>query len=195
MLSSATDATKHPVGFLSDDARWEAVRRRAPAADGAFYYSVRTTGVYCRPSCPARLARRENVQFHLTPADAERAGFRACMRCRPGEPSGGGGEQAAAVVKVCRLIEETEGALDLKSLAGAVQMSPSHFHRVFKSLTGLTPKAYATARSSQRVREELSRSDTVTSAIYKAGFNSSGRFYTISSKVLGMKPKAFRTGG
>jgi AraC family transcriptional regulator of adaptative response/methylated-DNA-[protein]-cysteine methyltransferase len=193
-MSIVNRQIERQMSFRNDDDRWQAVVHRDRSADNSFVYTVKTTGVYCRPSCAARLARRENVQFHLTPADAERAGFRACMRCRPGEPSGVG-EHAAAVVKACRLIAEAEGALDLKSLAGAVRMSPSHFHRVFKSLTGLTPKAYATARSSQRVREELSRSDTVTSAIYKAGFNSSGRFYATSSKVLGMKPGAFRAGG
>ena len=103
MLSSATQANKRPVGFVSDDARWEALRRRDPAADGAFYYSVRTTGVYCRPSCAARLARRENVGFHLTCADAERAGFRPCKRCRPNE-AGLAERHAAAVAKACSLI-------------------------------------------------------------------------------------------
>src|SRR5271165_787366 len=140
MLSSATRASNRPVGFLSDDARWEALRRRDPAADGAFYYSVRTTGVYCRPSCAARLARRENVDFHLTCADAERAGFRPCKRCRPNE-AGLAEQYAAAVAKACRLIEGADDAPDLDALAAAAGMSRFHFHRVFRSVTGVTPKA------------------------------------------------------
>jgi AraC family transcriptional regulator of adaptative response/methylated-DNA-[protein]-cysteine methyltransferase len=178
----------------SDEERWQAVVRRDRGADGRFFYSVKTTGVYCRPSCAARLARRENVEFHSTPAEAERAGYRACKRCKPDELSAGAGH-ARAVAKACRLIEEADEAPDLNALAAAIDMSPSHFHRIFKSLTGLTPKAYATARRSRRVREELPRSDTVTSAIYNAGFNSSGRFYATSAKVLGMKPAAYRAGG
>ena len=194
MLSSATDATKHPVGFLSDDARWEAVRRRDPAADGAFYRSVRTTGVYCRPSCAARLARRENVEFHLTCADAERAGFRPCKRCRPNE-AGLAERHAAAVAKACVLIDEADEMPRLEALAAAVGLSTYHFHRVFKSVTGVTPKAYADARRGERVRQELGRSETVTQAIYGAGFNSNGRFYAASDSLLGMTPTQYRTGG
>ena len=107
MLSLAAKATGEPVGFLNDDTRWDAVRRRDRAADGVFYYSVSTTGVYCRPSCAARLARRENVAFHLTCADAARAGFRPCKRCRPSE-AGLAERQAAAVAKACALIDEAE---------------------------------------------------------------------------------------
>jgi AraC family transcriptional regulator of adaptative response/methylated-DNA-[protein]-cysteine methyltransferase len=193
-MTTMTAQPASPQSFTSDEDRWQAVVRRDRGADGRFFYSVKTTGVYCRPSCASRLARRENVEFHSTPADAERAGFRACKRCNPDELSAGGGH-ARAVAKACRLIEAAAVAPDLDALAAAVDMSPSHFHRVFKSQTGLTPKAYATARRSRRVREELSRRDTVTSAIYKAGFNSSGRFYASSAKVLGMKPTAFRAGG
>jgi AraC family transcriptional regulator, regulatory protein of adaptative response / methylated-DNA-[protein]-cysteine methyltransferase len=194
MLSSATQATKRPVGFLSDDARWEAVRRRDTAADGAFYYSVRTTGVYCRPSCAARLARRENVDFHLTCADAERAGFRPCKRCRPNE-AGLAERHAAAVAKACSLIDAAEAMPSLDALADAVGLSRYHFHRVFKAVTGVTPKAYADARRGERVRQELARSETVTQAIYGAGFNSNGRFYAASDNLLGMTPTEYRAGG
>jgi len=194
MLSSATQANERPVGFLSNDARWEAVRRRDPAADGAFYYSVRTTGVYCRPSCAARLARRENVDFHLTREDAERAGFRPCKRCRPNE-AGLAERHAATVAKACSLIDAADEMPSLDALADAVGLSRYHFHRVLRAVTGVTPKAYADARRGERVRQELARSETVTQAIYGAGFNSNGRFYAASDNLLGMTPTEYRAGG
>jgi AraC family transcriptional regulator, regulatory protein of adaptative response / methylated-DNA-[protein]-cysteine methyltransferase len=180
--------------FSTDDERWAAVVRRDRRADGIFYYSVRTTGVYCRPGCAARGARRENVRFHATRQEAEAAGFRPCKRCRPGE-RGLAERHAAAVAKACRLIETSEEMLNLDALAESAGMSRFHFHRVFTTATGVTPKAYATAHRARRVREELSRSDTVTDAIYGAGFNSNGRFYANSSAVLGMTPTDFRSGG
>jgi len=180
--------------FADDATRWEAVTRRDPAADGAFFYSVLTTGVYCRPSCAARLARRENVGFHATAAEAERAGFRPCKRCRPDEP-GPAMERVAAVAAACRLIEGAEESPNLAELAAAAGMSRFHFHRVFKAVTGVTPKAYAAAHRTQRVRDELRSGGSVTEAIYGAGFNSSGRFYATSSTVLGMTPQRFRAGG
>ena len=194
MLSLAAKATDKPVGFLNDDARWDAVRRRDRAADGAFYYSVRTTGVYCRPSCAARLARRDNVAFHLTCEDAECAGFRPCKRCRPNE-AGLAERQAAAVAKACALIEEADEMPSLAALARAAGLSRFHFHRVFKLITGVTPKAYADARRGERVRHELAHSETVTQAIYGAGFNSNGRFYAASDDLLGMTPSQYRAGG
>jgi AraC family transcriptional regulator of adaptative response/methylated-DNA-[protein]-cysteine methyltransferase len=180
--------------FSTDSDRWSAIVRRDPDADGAFFYSVRSTGVYCRPSCAARLPRRENVAFHLTTGDAERAGFRACKRCRPGDAPLAV-RQSSSVAKACRLIEESEQVPALDTLAAAVGMSRFHFHRVFKAVTGLTPRAYATAHRTSRVRNELTRSATVTDAIYGAGFNSNARFYETSSKVLGMTPTTFRAGG
>jgi|ERR1035437_3766617 AraC family transcriptional regulator of adaptative response/methylated-DNA-[protein]-cysteine methyltransferase len=182
------------AGYTSEEDRWDAVVRRDGAADGAFYYSVRTTGVYCRPSCASRPARRENVGFHLTCADAERAGFRPCKRCRPNQ-AGLAEQHAAAVAKACRLMESAADTPDLDALAAAAGMSRFHFHRVFRAVTGVTPKAYADARRWRRVREELSRTRTVTEAIYGAGFNSSGRFYEKSAEVLGMTPTHFRAGG
>jgi AraC family transcriptional regulator of adaptative response/methylated-DNA-[protein]-cysteine methyltransferase len=191
--TTTTGVRSSPL-FSNDAARWEAVVRRDRSADGAFYYAVHTTGVYCRPSCAARLARREHVHFYTTCAEAEQAGFRACRRCRPHEPALA--EQHAAVVaRACRLIEAAEDTPNLEALAAAAGMSRFHFHRVFKTLTGVTPKAYAAAHRAQRVRDELARSNTVTDAIYGAGFNSSGRFYTTSSEVLGMTPGNFRAGG
>jgi AraC family transcriptional regulator, regulatory protein of adaptative response / methylated-DNA-[protein]-cysteine methyltransferase len=182
--------------FSGDDVRWEAVVRRDRAADGVFYYAVRTTGVYCRPSCAARLARREHVRFHATCTEAEQAGFRPCKRCRPREAPLAA-RQAAAVAAACRAIEEEEAQEmpSLDELAQTAGMSRYHFHRVFKAITGVTPKAYATAHRAQRVRDELSQTDTVTEAIYGAGFHSNGRFYATSSEVLGMTPTVFRSGG
>lgn len=194
MHSMAIEDRPVPEAVMSEDEQWAAVVRRDAAADGRFYYSVRTTGVYCRPSCAARLARRENVCFHASCADAEAAGFRPCKRCRPNEAPLAE-RQAAAVAKACRLIEEADELPGLDSLAEAVGLSPYHFHRMFKSVTGLTPKAYATAHRANRVRDELVHSPTVTAAIYGAGFNSSGRFYASAAQLLGMTPTDFRAGG
>jgi len=177
-----------------DEDRWAAVIRRDRNADGRFYYSVRTTGVYCRPSCASRLARRENVHFHTTREEAEKAGFRPCKRCRPNAPALTD-PRTASVAKACRLIEAAEDVPDLGALAGAAGMSRFHFHRVFKTLTGVTPKAYAAAHRARRVQDELSRTSTVTEAIYGAGFNSSSRFYAMASEMLGMTPTDFRSGG
>jgi len=180
--------------FSSDADRWKAVELRDRRADGAFFYSVSTTGVYCRPSCGARLPRRENVRFHASCEDAERAGFRPCKRCRPDEAPLGL-RRALAVEKACRLIEMAEETPSLGQLADSAGMSRYHFHRVFRAITGVTPKAYAAANRARRLREQLPRSATVTEAIYGAGFNSSGRFYATSSQALGMAPRRFRSGG
>jgi AraC family transcriptional regulator of adaptative response/methylated-DNA-[protein]-cysteine methyltransferase len=194
MISLATRTGFSPSAYASDDQRWQAVVDRDHAADGRFYYSVRTTGVYCRPSCAARLARRENVRFHTTCAGAERAGFRPCKRCRPTQPPLAEA-RGAAVAKACRLIDEAEEMPTLDQLAEAAGLSRFHFHRVFKSLTGVTPNAYAQAQRRTRVRDQLVHSNTVTEAIYGAGFNSNGRFYAASANLLGMTPTAFRRGG
>jgi AraC family transcriptional regulator of adaptative response/methylated-DNA-[protein]-cysteine methyltransferase len=176
------------------DPRWQSVVNRDSKADGSFFYSVKTTGVYCRPSCGARLARPENVQYHLTGEDAEKAGFRACKRCKP-DQLGLVAENPGKIAKACRLIEGSEKTPTLKQLAKHAGMSPFYFHRTFKSLTGLTPTAYAKAHRNQRVRASLERSNSVTDAIYDAGFNSSGRYYENTNKVLGMTPTKFREGG
>lgn len=183
-----------PQTFRSDDDRWVAVLRRDRTADGVFYFSVRTTGIYCRPSCPARSARREHVRFHSTRKAAVRAGFRPCKRCRPDAPPLAE-QHAAAVAKACRLIEAAETLPNLDLLAEAAGMSRFHFHRIFKAITGVTPRAYAAAHRAERVRGELFRSETITEAIFESGFHSCGRFYEISSEVLGMTPSDFRAGG
>jgi len=180
--------------FSSEHDRWVALGKRDPNADGVFYYSVSTTGVYCRPSCAARPARRENVAFHDSCAEAERAGFRPCRRCRPNEPPLAE-RQAATVAEICRLIESAETAPTLDELAKAAGMSRYYFHHVFKSVTGVTPRDYAAANRARRVRDALPASGSVTEAIYGAGFNSSGRFYATSKAVLGMAPAKYRSGG
>lgn len=180
--------------FGRDEARWAAVVHRDPRADDVFYYSVRTTGVYCRPSCAARLPRRENVRFHLSTLEAETAGFRPCRRCRPNERPLAA-RRAEAVAIACRLIEESEETPDFNEVARAVGMSRFHFQRVFRTITGLTPKGYALFHRASRVREQLKSSATVTDAIYEAGFNSNGRFYATSDRMLGMTPTDFRRGG
>jgi AraC family transcriptional regulator of adaptative response/methylated-DNA-[protein]-cysteine methyltransferase len=176
------------------DPRWAAVIDRDQDADGRFFYSVRTTGVYCRPSCPSRHAKPQNVSFHATAADAEKAGFRACRRCRPDRGTLVAAN-AAMVAELCRYIETVEQPPTLDKLAKRAGMSVFHLHRVFKSVTGLTPKAYAGAHRARRVQRELKRSDTITGAIYDAGYNSSGRFYEQADQLLGMTPSRYRTGG
>ena len=176
------------------DPRWSAVVTRDPQADGKFFYSVRTTGVYCRPSCGARSARPENIEFHATAADAERAGFRPCKRCKPNQlPLAE--QHAETIAALCRLIENAEHAPTLEQLANHAGLSAFHLHRVFKAITGVTPKQYAAAHRAKRVKSELDRSNTVTDAIYGAGYNSNGRFYEQSNDVLGMTPSTYRAGG
>lgn len=179
---------------VDDDRRWAAVTLRDAGADGTFWYSVKTTGVYCRPSCPSRRPRRENVAFHADRASAERAGFRPCKRCRPGQPSLSQ-RHADIVARACRAIETAEEPPALASLAKNAAMSPFHFHRVFKAVAGVTPKAYATAHRARRAREKLTRGGPVTRAVFDAGFNSSGRFYESANQLLGMTPTRFRSGG
>ena len=179
---------------VESDLRWAFVRARDASADGRFVYAVETTGVYCRPSCAARPARPENVSFHDTTDDAERAGYRACKRCRPNEAPAA--ERAAAqVAAMCRLIETSELSPSLDELARHVGFSPFHAHRLFKTVTGLTPRAYAAARRRDRVLREIVTAPTVTQAIYDAGYNSSGRFYEEAHTLLGMTPTELKAGG
>lgn len=177
----------------TDDDCWTAVAARDRSAEGDFVYSVDTTGVYCRPGCPSRLPRRENVRFHVNAAAAERAGFRPCKRCRPDEASLAA-RNAAIVAKACRLIETAEETPDLDRLAETAGLSRFHFHRIFKGITGVTPKAYGDAHRARRVREELAEGASVTEAIYGAGYGSSSRFYEGSTERLGMTPSELRQG-
>jgi AraC family transcriptional regulator, regulatory protein of adaptative response / methylated-DNA-[protein]-cysteine methyltransferase len=177
------------------DPRWQAVLARDRAADGCFVYCVKTTGIYCRPSCPARRAKPQNICFAETPAAAERAGFRPCLRCRP-QMIDATATQAGIIEAICRLIETSDQIPSLDRLAQKAGLSRFHVHRLFKSYMGLTPRAYAQACRKRRLRDELAKADaSVTSAIYNAGFNSSGRFYENAKALLGMTATEFRAGG
>lgn len=185
--------TEKIAAKMISDPRWAAVVARDPKADGQFYYSVKTTGVYCRPSCGSRTPKPENVSFYLTTEDAEHTGFRPCKRCKPDQPPLAE-LHAALVAGLCRLIESAETEPSLDELARSAQMSTFHLHRIFKAVTGVTPKAYAAAYRARKIREELGSSESVTKAIYEAGYNSSGRFYEKSNQVLGMSPTKLSCG-
>jgi len=189
-----TQQVPEAVRPSTDDERWAAVQRRDRAADGQFYYGVRTTGVFCRPSCPSRPARRENVSFHASCEAARQAGFRACKRCRPEQSSEQAGPHAG-VVRACRAIEAAAELPTLDELARIAGLSRFHFHRQFKAATGVTPRAYAAARRSERVRDALRSGGSVTDALYAAGYNSNARFYSDASGILGMTPSTWRAGG
>ncbi|NDL61558.1 bifunctional DNA-binding transcriptional regulator/O6-methylguanine-DNA methyltransferase Ada [Enterobacteriales bacterium SAP-6] len=179
---------------IEQDPRWQAIVTRDKTADDRFIYAVRTTGIFCSPSCPSRLPLAGNVLFFANAEEALRAGYRPCKRCRQGR-STLAEEQAAKVALACRYIERADGIPPLAELARQAALSPFHFHRLFKSLTGLTPKAYAVAWRNQRVRRRLAESTRVTDAVLDAGFNSPGRFYAGSDALLGMTPTAYRAGG
>ena len=192
-MMMTTPTTTH-IGATADDPRWARVLARDADADGAFWYSVATTGVYCRPSCPSRTANPGNVAIHDTLADARATGFRACRRCNPDGPSVEAAH-AAIIADACRLIARSEAPPSLALLAAAASLSPTYFHRLFKRVTGLTPKGYADARRADRVRAALGEERSVTAAIYESGFASSGRFYARSNAMLGMTPSRYRDGG
>jgi AraC family transcriptional regulator of adaptative response/methylated-DNA-[protein]-cysteine methyltransferase len=167
---------------------------RSTDANAGFFYSVRTTGVYCRPSCSARVPRPENVRFHDTRGAAEAAGFRPCKRCKPDQPTLLE-QHAARVTEACRLIESSPRVPTLEELAARAGLSTFHFHRVFKAVTGLTPRAYGAAHRGERVRRELGRSPSITAAIYQSGYSSNSRFYDQTERMLGMTPRDYRAGG
>lgn len=176
------------------DIRWASVLARDPHADGSFYYCVRTTGIFCRPSCAARHPRPENVVFHATLQQAEEAGFRPCKRCKP-DQFDQKEELSRKIAEACRRIERASKEPTLQQLAASAGMSVSHFHRLFQAILGLTPKQYAVALRNKAVQKHLSAGTTVTRAIYDSGFNSAGRFYATSNQTLGMRPSVFRQGG
>ncbi len=194
MTATRTKTPKPATPSVADDPRWARIVARDKTADGHLWYSVSTTGVYCRPSCPSRTANPKNVQLHDSLKSAKATGFRSCRRCNPDGPSIEA-ENAALVAKACRIIEESEEEPSLEELADAIGRSASYFHRVFKATTGLTPKDYAAADRAKKVRQGLASGNTVTEAIYDAGFNSSGRFYEKSAGMLGMTPSQYRAGG
>ncbi|MFJ2457088.1 bifunctional DNA-binding transcriptional regulator/O6-methylguanine-DNA methyltransferase Ada [Pseudomonas neuropathica] len=176
------------------DPRWAAVLARDPQADGQFVYAVKTTGIYCRPSSLARLPKPQNVEFFDTAQQAEAAGYRPSKRASK-DQSDVAAQHAATVATACRQIEIAENPPALNELAETAGLSPFHFHRVFKAATGLTPRAYAAAHRSRRVRERLADGNSVTDALYDAGFNSNSRFYESANQLLGMKPGDYRAAG
>ncbi|XBS71784.1 bifunctional DNA-binding transcriptional regulator/O6-methylguanine-DNA methyltransferase Ada [Acerihabitans sp. KWT182] len=179
---------------ITQDPRWQAIVTRDQAADGRFVYGVKTTGVYCSPSCPSRQPRPENVRFFTDAAEAEQAGFRPCKRCRQGRLSLAQ-EQTAKIAAACRYIERQEDIPTLAQMAARAGISPFHFHRLFKSITGLTPKAYASACRGRRLRRSLDQSDSITGAIMSSGYQSAGNFYQQADGVLGMTAGDYRAGG
>ncbi|GLS98752.1 AraC family transcriptional regulator [Sphingobium jiangsuense] len=189
-----TDPYKSPPLPTAHDPRWVRVVARDRSADGAFWYSVATTGVYCRPSCPSRTANPQNVTLHDTLESARRTGFRPCLRCNP-DGASTEEENAARIERACRIIETAEGNIPLADLAAAVRLSPAYFHRLFRARTGLTPKGYAAAHRAKRVRDTLAKGKSVTETIHEAGFGSNGRFYAQSEAMLGMTPTRYRRGG
>lgn len=189
-----TTAQARPALSTEDDPRWARVLARDASADGQFVYAVKTTGVYCQPSSPSRLPRPENVEFFDTPAEAEAAGYRPSRRAGPDQTTVRT-QHAALVAQACRRIEAADTPPTLDMLAEEAGLSPYHFHRLFKSVTGLTPKAYADAHRARKLRAQLGRGSSVTEAIYDAGFNASSRFYEASDSVLGMTPSRYRAGG
>lgn len=185
---------RHNTPTTPLDPRWQQVVAREAQADGEFYYAVKTTGIYCCPSCAARTPRPENVEFFLSCQAAEAAGYRACKRCKP-EQASLAQRQVALVTQLCRQIETADAPPTLAMLAHSAQMSTFHVHRLFKKVTGITPKAYATAHRSRQVRDKLTTSRRITDAIYEAGYNTQGRFYAQAHQLLGMRPTHYRAGG
>ena len=177
--------------MLDPEAAWAAVTARDRAADGRFVTGVLSTGIYCRPSCPARHPRRENVRFFADGAGARAAGLRACRRCRPDDASA----ESEAVARAVRLIEATEAPPSLAEMAAAAGYSPHHFHRLFRRATGITPAAYARGARGRRLERALDEETDVTSAVYAAGYGAAGRFYADAGARLGMTPSAWRDGG
>ena len=192
------DAAAARVAYIADmtqtidsDIAWAAFERRDRSFDGRFVGAVRTTGIYCKPSCPARHPKRENVSFFPDPAAARAAGFRACLRCKPDEA----GRDRVAVAEAVTAIETSEDAIPLEELAAQVGYAPHHFHRLFKRATGVTPAAYARGLKARRAAEALSTDASVTGAIYEAGYSAPSRFYDHGAKRLGMTPSAWARGG
>ena len=203
MPGKGSDMTEHRLRLgnkaMVEQQYWNAVASRARDADGAFVYAVTTTGVYCRPSCPSRRPRRENVEFFPVPEAAERAGYRPCRRCRP-EQQQASDPAAERVRQACRLIDEAleegiDGAPSLGRLAASVGTSAHQLQRLFKRKIGISPRAFADARRLARVKAGLRRGDGVTGALYDAGYGSSSRLYERSDAQLGMTPATYRKRG
>jgi len=190
----ATARSNSPRGSnLLPDQRWDAVLSRDPSHDGEFVFAVSTTGVYCRPSCPARRPRRENVTFFTHPDRAEKSGFRACLRCRPRAISGN--PQSDLAKQICRYIEQhLDEPVTLQWLGKVFRQSPFHLQRRFKAALGITPREYADSCRMRQLKRNLQAGDNVTRAMYDAGYGSSSRLYEKTASQLGMTPDRYRRG-
>lgn len=180
--------------YSTDAERWKAVVDREKSADGCFYYAVKTTGIFCRPSCSSKLPNRENVEYFLSCQDAQESGYRACKKCRPTGTTGKD-EAEQKVIKACRIIEKSNAVPKLGDLAKEVGLSPYHFHRLFKKHVGVTPKQFASSHRSKRFRDSLKSNESITEAFYEAGYSSSSGVYNKNQDHLSMKPKKYKAGG
>lgn len=178
-------------GFVDEESRWKALIERNRAAEKVFFYAVKTTGVFCRPGCSSRLPKREHVEFFDSYKEAKQAGYRPCKRCKP-DMTSPQGRLMELIVEACRCLETAEKPPTLKQLARTAGLSPWHFHRLFKEVVGVTPKQYASTQQARRFREGLTSEQTVTAAIYDAGFSSSSRAYDKTQDRLAMKPSDYR---
>lgn len=193
MLNHGSEDMSRDQTYASDAARYRAFAARDTNAEGHFIIAVKTTGIYCRPNCPARPPKRENIEFFNDIASARKAGYRACLRCKPDEPAQGA-RIADMVTKACRRLENDETIPSVGELARGAGFSEGRFHRLFKQATGLSPKQYALAKRVELFRERLKRGEAVTSALYDSGFNSSSRAYE-ASRRLGARPRDVKAGG
>jgi AraC family transcriptional regulator of adaptative response/methylated-DNA-[protein]-cysteine methyltransferase len=188
-----TSPTQISPTQIGDDRRWNAVVGRDSGRDGEFVFAVSSTGVYCRPSCPARRPRRENVTFYSRPEQAEKAGFRACLRCRPRSVSGN--PQSDSAKEICRYIEQhLDEPITLERLGKVFRQSPFHLQRRFKAALGITPREYADSCRLRLLKRNLQAGDNVTRAMYDAGYGSSSRLYEKTAAQLGMTPDKYRRG-
>ncbi len=180
---------------MNEASYWQAVLERDKTADGSFVYGVRSTGIYCRPSCPSRRPRREQVSFFPLPAAAEQAGFRPCRRCQPRDASANDA-QMALIQRACRVIEEhLDDGVTLASLSAQLYISPHHLQRSFKRITGITPRQYAEACRLDRFKSKIKEGAPVTSALYEVGYSSTSRLYERAPAHMGMTPATYRKGG
>jgi len=189
--------------LLDQAACWAAVEERDRLFEGLFVYAVRSTGIYCKPTCPSRRPRRDQVTFYTTCAEAEAAGYRACKRCHPqatlGAPAGASLSplsQTDVIEKAMQVIDaNVDEPLPLEALSQELHISPSHLHRLFKSATGLTPRQYAAGQRLEKFKAQVRGGQAVTEALYEAGYSSSSRLYEGASARLGMTPASYRRGG
>lgn len=178
--------------MTSSNKKWQSVLAREISADGEFVYAVKSTGIFCRPSCPSRRPNREQVEFFNSAADAQKAGYRSCMRCTPSERN----PQLGKIETACRYIEQNlETTLSLKSISAKIGMSPFYFQRLFKRTLGISPREYQKSKRASQFRAALRTQSRVTDAIYEAGYSSSSRAYEQSAREFGMTPSDFRRKG